>query len=181
MSGVFRRFDVSDFEAFERFTRFNSAFKDSYFPARNLTAVESWNRFCQLVGHWEIRGYGWYGFFKIGSKSLMGIVGAEFSPFLRNPEFTLISSEENRRLNTWEMMASYLQTQDWRLIEDETYVRVNKENSDCKAILRRCGFKQVLEQKYAENSTAEIWKLDWSLAIDRYNKSKIHSATRVQR
>jgi RimJ/RimL family protein N-acetyltransferase len=180
MHGTLRKFTNDDFDSFERFTRFNDAFKTSYFPERNLSAVESWSRFCQLIGHWQIRDYGWYGFFQPESKTILGIVGAEFSPFLRNPEFTVISSNcANKRLNTWQMLCAYLQTENWRYIEKDTYLRVNKLNTDCKTLLRRFGFKYLTEHQYAENCTAEIWKLDWSLAIDRYNKSQIHSSAGV--
>jgi RimJ/RimL family protein N-acetyltransferase len=172
MAAYLRRVGADDFEAFDKFARFDEAFGFSCIPKGNYSAEESWHRFCQIIGHWQLRGYGWYGLFDADSHKLLGAIGAEYSPFLRNVEFALVTRYlPGQHRSTWQMAYEYVLTEDWRRFETDTYARVDSENKPCKAFLARFGCRYIKEYKDAKGSTTEIWKVDWPSVVQRYESS----------
>jgi RimJ/RimL family protein N-acetyltransferase len=174
MAAYLRRVQADDFEAFDKFARFDDAFAYCCIPKGNYSATESWRHFCEVIGHWELRGYGWYGLFDSDSHKLLGSIGAQYSPFLRNVEFALVSRYlPGQHRHTWQMAYEYVLTEDWRKFETDTYARVDSENIACKAFLRRFGCRYIKEFKDAKGSTTEIWKVDWPSVVERYQNSNI--------
>jgi RimJ/RimL family protein N-acetyltransferase len=172
MPAYLRRVNADDFDAYDRFVRFDEAFAYSCIPKGNYSREDSWSRFCQIVGHWELRGYGWYGLFDSESHKLLGGIGAEYSPMLRNVEFALITKYmPNQHRNTWQMAYEYVLTEDWRRFETDTYARVDSDNKACKAFMTRFGCHYVREYEDVKGLRTEIWKVDWSRVVERYERS----------
>ena len=174
---VLRRLIRTDFAKVDKFLRFNSAFAESLVVKRDMESYDSFRRFCQIVGHWEVNGYGWYGMFEYGTGQLLGVVGAEYNPHLRNAEFALISSAmPGKNRLTWLMMYRYLLTEDWRKIEHDTYAIIAPDNVLSISLVEKSGGTFVREDTYAEGSKGKVYKLHWDKALERLHASRVNQS-----
>lgn len=171
---IFRKFVATDFPELDKFFRFNPAYADSCVVKRDMAGYDTFRRLCQIVGHWELNGYGWHGLFQHRTGALLGIIGAEYNHFLRNAEFTLISSsiEAKTRL-TWMLTYHYMLAREWENFGVDTYAIIAPENLVCINLVEKCGSKFIKDDLYAEGSKGKLYKLDWQKADDRFRKSRV--------
>jgi hypothetical protein len=171
---ILRRFVADDFKVLDQFFRFNPAYEASFVVKRDMRSFDSFQRFCQIIGHWELNGYGWYGLFDDSNTTLLGIIGAEYNWFLRNAEFTMISSDvTSKNRLTWMMYYRYMQSEEWRKIRTDTYAIVASTNESCLAMISKSGGRFIKEDMYAERFEGKLFKIDWEITYERFQNSRV--------
>ena len=173
-----RTFTLQDFDALDHFFRFNPAYLDACVVKQDMFHFDSYKRLCQIVGHWTLNGYGWYGLFDENSDELLGIVGAEYNQYIRNAEFTLISSDVTAKNRlTWMLMFRYMCLGDWQKFGVDTYAVIESNNHPCVRLVEKSGAKFIKESHYAEGSKGKLYKIDWDKGYERFKGFKVFNGT----
>lgn len=135
-----------------------------YITGRVLTREESWSRFLRAVGHWSVRGYGYWVVRERATGRMVGDAGLadlqrEMEPSHRGePEAGWVLSPWARgRGYATEAVQAVLRWTDATLAVPRVVCLIDPDNAPSLRVAQRCGFATITRTQYA-GSEVEVFE-----------------------
>ncbi len=131
----------------------------SRFVGRPLRRDETWRSIAMLLGHWAIRGFGFWGVEEKDTRRYVGRVGLWFPDGWPEPEigWTLMTSATGNGYATEAAMAARTHAYDvlgW----DTAISLIDPDNHASKAVAKRLGAAFDYHYEHPKFGTSEIWR-----------------------
>ncbi|WP_170763965.1 GNAT family N-acetyltransferase [Ruegeria lacuscaerulensis] len=131
----------------------------SRFVGGPLRRDETWRSIAMLLGHWMLRGYGFWGVEEKETGTYVGRVGLWFPEGWPEPEvgWTLMNNATGKGYATEAALAA--RTYAYDVLGWETAISlIDPENHASKAVAKRLGAKFDYNYQHPKFGTSEIWR-----------------------
>ncbi len=152
---ILRAPSEADFEAEAEFFASDA----SKFVGGPLRPDETWRSIAMLLGHWELRGYGFWGVEEKDTGTYVGHVGLWFPHGWPEPEigWTLMNNATGKGYATEAALAA--RTHAYDILGWDTAISlIDPDNHASKAVAKRLGAEFDYHYEHPKFGTTEIWR-----------------------
>ncbi|SDX56698.1 Protein N-acetyltransferase, RimJ/RimL family [Ruegeria halocynthiae] len=152
---ILRAPSEADFEAEAEFFTSDA----SKFVGGPLRPDETWRAIAMLLGHWSLRGYGFWGVEEKGTGTYVGHVGLWYPHGWPEPEigWTLMNHATGKGYATEAALSA--RTYAYDVLDWETAISlIDPDNLGSKAVAKRLGAQFDYHYEHPKFGTTEIWR-----------------------